>query len=168
MLLTAGSHAASAAISYPHCSFKELRMRRRQFIAALGGAAAWPLTARAQQPARPVLGFVSTGMDRIPIFDMKDVQPLTENPGFVVGLDPPISRFWDGEGARLSFRRARVGLGCAAELVGSQPTARNNSAIRAFISPNSLSPSASCTRVCNSFSRARRLPRISDCINVIL
>jgi hypothetical protein len=52
--------------------------------------------------------------------------------------------------------------------VGSQPTARNNSAIRAFISPNSLSPSASCARVCNSFSRARRLPRISDCINVIL
>jgi hypothetical protein len=125
-------------------------------------------------PSQPWIARVSwhfaanNGMDRIPIFDMKEVQPLTENLGFVVGLDPPISRFWDGEGARLSCRRARVGLGCAAELVGSQPTARNNSAIRAFISPNSLSPSASCTRVCNSFSRARRLPRISDCINVIL
>jgi putative tryptophan/tyrosine transport system substrate-binding protein len=77
-------------------------MRRRAFIAGLGSAAAWPLVARAQQPARPVVGYVTTmSANRNTHLPLAFRTGLKEN-GFIEGENIAIEYRWaDGHLERL-------------------------------------------------------------------
>ena len=61
-------------------------MRRREFIAALGGALALPLAARAQKPSRPVIGFININPEVAPDLFINMRQGLAEV-GIVEGRD---------------------------------------------------------------------------------
>src|SRR5262249_36757512 len=69
-------------------------MRRRDFIAGLGGAAAWPVVARAQQPAPPVVGFLnSQSAEGYTRFVRAFSQGLAET-GFLDGRNVTVEYRW--------------------------------------------------------------------------
>lgn len=69
-------------------------MRRREFIAGLGGAAAWPLVTRAQQPTMPVVGFLrSSPPEQFAHIVVAFRQGLNET-GFVEGQNVVIEQRW--------------------------------------------------------------------------
>src|SRR5215831_6897919 len=70
------------------------QLRRRAFKSLLGGSAAWPLAARAQQPAMPVIGYLSGG------------SAVSERPREISGLIRGLAEtgYIEGQNVTIEFR----------------------------------------------------------------
>jgi putative tryptophan/tyrosine transport system substrate-binding protein len=91
-------------------------VKRREFIAGLGGAAAWPMVARAQQPSMPVIGcLMNSSQEKADYILVPFLQGLADT-GFTEGRNLKIEYRWaEGHDERLEA--------LAADLVNMQVTA---------------------------------------------
>ena len=91
-----------------------IHIRRRQFIVALGSAAAWPLAARGQQQAMPVIGWLSSASQK--------TDDAFRLPPFRLGLNE--TGYVEGRNVAIEYRRAEDQIerlpALAADLVGRQ------------------------------------------------
>jgi putative tryptophan/tyrosine transport system substrate-binding protein len=99
-------------------------MKRREFITLLGGAAAWPLAAHAQQAAMPVIGFLRDATPAGSEFMVNGLRNGLAEGAFVEGRNLTIEYAWtDGLSERLPA--------LAAELVGRRVPVIVSSALNA-------------------------------------
>jgi len=97
-------------------------MRRRDFITLLGGATAWPLAARAQQPAMPVIGYLYAGALQGGGLQAAAFRKGLAEAGFVEGRNVRVEYRWgEDDNARMpelaaDLVRARVSVIAAVAL----------------------------------------------------
>lgn len=111
-------------------------MRRRDFIKGIAGSAAvWPITARAQQASRPVVGFLQIGNPNADAFLQSAFRKGLGETGFVEGQNVTVEYHWaEGHFDRLP--------GMAADLVHRQVTV-----IAALSTPAALAAKATGTTI---------------------
>jgi putative tryptophan/tyrosine transport system substrate-binding protein len=84
-------------------------MRRREFIAGLGGAVAWPVVAQAQQPAIPVIGFLGSDTPDLYTARLRAIRLGLQDAGFVEGQNLAIEYRWaEGQNDRLPALAAEL------------------------------------------------------------
>ena len=110
-------------------------MKRRAFITLLGGAAAWPLAARAQQPAMPVVGVLSIRAPGQDPHILTAFRQGLKEAGFVEGRNVVIEYRWaDDRHGRLDELAADLVRRGVAAIVG------NSQSVRAAMAATSATP----------------------------
>src|SRR6516225_8138185 len=101
-------------------------LNRRDFISLIGGAAAWPLAARAQQPVMPVVGFLQSGSAGATAHTRAAFHSGLHEAGYIEGQNVEIIyRYANGQYDRLPALAADlISYHVAAIFAGGPPAAQ--------------------------------------------